>query len=157
MASSSKDEGIIAHARTLANTPWCEEYEKMISGMLYNPLEQKLCDARHRARVLAHKYNNIDPGQFSYEEGQKKREEMLKEMLGHVGEGAFVEPPFIPDYGSNVSLGKFAFINFKYVNQEKQERKRIYKDDEWMLTCVAAQFSTQVLSSSVTEYRSPLA
>lgn len=35
MASTEKNAAIIEHAKTFANTPWCEDYEKMISGMLY--------------------------------------------------------------------------------------------------------------------------
>ena len=34
-ASQEKDETQIAHARTLKNIPWCEQYERMVSGMLY--------------------------------------------------------------------------------------------------------------------------
>jgi hypothetical protein len=32
--AKSKNETIIARAKDLVNVPWCEEYEKMISGML---------------------------------------------------------------------------------------------------------------------------
>lgn len=34
MAKAQKDPEIIEIARTLENTPWCEEYEKMVSGMM---------------------------------------------------------------------------------------------------------------------------
>lgn len=34
MASTEKDAAIIAHAKTLANVPWCDDYENMISGVL---------------------------------------------------------------------------------------------------------------------------
>lgn len=34
MAKTQKDNEIIEIARGLTGTPWCEEYEKMISGML---------------------------------------------------------------------------------------------------------------------------
>lgn len=34
MAATQKDEKAIAHAKTLANVPWHEQYERMISGML---------------------------------------------------------------------------------------------------------------------------
>ena len=37
---------------------------------------------------------------------------MLKEIMGHVGEGTFIEPPFQIDYGANVSLGKRFYANF---------------------------------------------
>jgi hypothetical protein len=32
--AKSKNKAIIARAKDLVNVPWCEEYEKMISGML---------------------------------------------------------------------------------------------------------------------------
>lgn len=35
MAATEKDESQLAIARTLKNIPWCDDYEKMISGMLY--------------------------------------------------------------------------------------------------------------------------
>jgi hypothetical protein len=34
MAKQVKDKEIIEIAKTLSGTPWCDEYEKMISGML---------------------------------------------------------------------------------------------------------------------------
>ncbi|KAF5518299.1 Nodulation protein L [Colletotrichum aenigma] len=37
---------------------------------------------------------------------------MLKDILGKVGPGTFIEPPFIPDYGCNVVIGENCFINF---------------------------------------------
>ena len=33
-ASTEKDPVSIAFARTLNKVPWCEDYEKMISGMM---------------------------------------------------------------------------------------------------------------------------
>lgn len=35
-AKTEKDPAIIEYAKTLANTPWCDDYEKMISGVLYD-------------------------------------------------------------------------------------------------------------------------
>jgi hypothetical protein len=34
MATANKDPELIEFAKTLSNVPWCEEYEKMISGMV---------------------------------------------------------------------------------------------------------------------------
>lgn len=36
-ANTHKHAATLAQARTLANTPWCDDYEKMISGVLYVP------------------------------------------------------------------------------------------------------------------------
>jgi len=38
MAAKQKDEEQIALAKKLKHVPWCEEYEEMISGMLYVPI-----------------------------------------------------------------------------------------------------------------------
>jgi hypothetical protein len=35
MASTEKNAESIAYAKTLTNTPWCDDYEKMISGMVF--------------------------------------------------------------------------------------------------------------------------
>lgn len=35
MASTQKDAAAIEAAKELANVPWCDDYEKMISGVLY--------------------------------------------------------------------------------------------------------------------------
>ena len=41
------------------------------------------------------------------------RYERLKEILGKVGEDAFLEPPFYLDYGCNVSLGERFYSGMK--------------------------------------------
>jgi len=35
MASKTKNQELIEAAKSINNVPWCEDYEKMISGMLY--------------------------------------------------------------------------------------------------------------------------
>ncbi|OLN87644.1 putative acetyltransferase C18B11.09c 2 [Colletotrichum chlorophyti] len=112
MARTQKNDEIIELARQLQGTPWCEEYERMISGMLYNPLHPKLLEGRYRARCLLHKYNTLDPSIKYYDELMAAQQEMLKGILGKVGKGTFIEPPFIPDYGCNVIIGENCFINF---------------------------------------------
>ncbi|KAL0938623.1 acetyltransferase C18B11.09c 2 [Colletotrichum truncatum] len=112
MATTSKDTKIIELARDLQGTPWCEEYEKMISGMLYIPLHPKLLEGRHKARCIVHKYNTLDPSSKPYDELMNLQQDMMKGILGKVGKGTFIEPPFVPDYGCNVIVGENCFINF---------------------------------------------
>jgi hypothetical protein len=76
-----------------------------------------LLEARHRARGLAADYNNLDTKKVSLDKIASVRLELLRKLVGEVGEGTFVEPPFLPDYGCNVSIGKDTFINWKYVPQ----------------------------------------
>ncbi|OJD35220.1 nodulation protein l [Diplodia corticola] len=112
MAKAEKDDQIIEIARGLKGTPWCDEYERMISGMLYDPLHPKLLEGRHRARCLAYKYNNLDPNTAPYDKHGETQHALLSEILGKIGPGTFIEPPFVPDYGCNVSIGKNCFMNF---------------------------------------------
>lgn len=69
-------------------------------------------EGRHRARQLAFKFNNLDPNSGDYIEVGDKRAQLLEEILGRVGKGTFIEPPFLPDYGSNVIIGENCFMNF---------------------------------------------
>lgn len=47
-AKSELDPKVIEAAKTLQHTPWCDEYEKMISGMMYVnfPCYCPLCHSR---------------------------------------------------------------------------------------------------------------
>ncbi|KAJ5235786.1 uncharacterized protein N7469_004954 [Penicillium citrinum] len=112
MAATEKREDMISIARELSGVPMCDDYEKMISGMLYNPLLPRLVEARHRCRILTNDYNNLDPRTVAAEDISNVRFELLKKLVGHVGEGTFVEPPFRPDYGCNVVIGRDCFINW---------------------------------------------
>lgn len=133
MAATQKRPEIIDLARGLNHVPMCEDYERMISGMLYstpssliipsiltetryNPLLPKLAEARHRCRGVATDFNQLDAKTVSYEEIADRRMELLRNVVGRVGEGTFMEPPFWPDYGCNIAIGKECFINFKYIS-----------------------------------------
>jgi maltose O-acetyltransferase len=37
------------------------------------------------------------------------------QLLGRIGDGSFIQPPFACDYGSNISIGDRVFINFNTV------------------------------------------
>ena len=40
------------------------------------------------------------------------RADVLRELLGEVGDGVIVRPPFYCDYGSHISIGAGTFVNF---------------------------------------------
>jgi acetyltransferase-like isoleucine patch superfamily enzyme len=65
---------------------------------------------------VANDYNNLDTKAVSWKEIGERRFELLKNVVGRVGKGTFVEPPFWPDYGCNIVIGKECFVNFKYVS-----------------------------------------
>lgn len=79
----------------------------------YNPNIAKLLEARHRCRGVTADYNELDTKTTSYNDIFKTRLEMLRKVVGKVGSGTFIEPPFLPDYGCNIVIGNDCFINFK--------------------------------------------
>ncbi|KAH8178110.1 maltose acetyltransferase domain-containing protein [Sarocladium implicatum] len=115
MANTAKDEKAIAFAKNLDNTPWCDDYEKMISGVLYNCLAPELVQGRFRARRLMHKYNNTFPDDATPETLTADRTALLKQMMGSVGNEPFIEPPVNIDYGCNISIGNNFYSNFNLV------------------------------------------
>ncbi|KAM4065848.1 maltose acetyltransferase domain-containing protein [Hirsutella rhossiliensis] len=115
MAKAEKDPATIAFAKTLSNVPWCDDYEKMVSGVLYDCLAPELVNGRFRARRLMHKYNSHFPDDATAESLAADREKMLKQMLGKVGKAPFIEPPLNIDYGCNITIGESFYSNFNLV------------------------------------------
>ncbi|PNY29081.1 Uncharacterized protein TCAP_01011 [Tolypocladium capitatum] len=115
MASTEKNAAIIAFAKTLSNVPWCDDYEKMISGALYDAQVPELINGRFRARKLMNKYNTHFPDDATSQSLVDDREDMLKHMIGKVGKAPFIEPPLNIDYGCNVVIGDSFYSNFNLV------------------------------------------
>ena len=62
-----------------------------------------------------HKYNNTFPDDATADSLVEDRATLLKQMMGSIGEDAYIEPPINIDYGCNISIGKAFYSNFKYV------------------------------------------
>lgn len=60
-----------------------------------------------------HKYNSTFPDDATAESLDKFRTEQLKQIMGSIGENAYIEPPLSIDYGCNISIGKSFYSNFK--------------------------------------------
>lgn len=82
------------------------EREKMLRGELYLATDPELTAARVRARRLWQRFNATDPASL------KERSELLRELLGRIGTGVVIEPPFYCDYGTQIELSDDVFINF---------------------------------------------
>ena len=81
----------------------------MIGGELYDPRDPELEAGRARARGLLARLNApVDPGEHD-------RSAIVRELLGAVGKGCWIEPPFFCDYGSQITLGDRVFMNFNCV------------------------------------------
>lgn len=118
MAATTKNTQELEKAKKLNHIPWSDEYEKMISGMLYNSFQPSLEEARFKARAFAHKFNTwfpdaSTPASEGFRLLASERLKLLKSIIGHVGDdNVFIEPPFNIDYGCNISLGERFYANF---------------------------------------------
>lgn len=91
----------------MASSPKSEK-QKMLDGELYNAEDPVLVEDRAHAAALLHRYNSTihDPPKHFLQ---------LQGLLGSVGTGSVVRPPFFADYGYNIHLGRNVFLNFNCV------------------------------------------
>ncbi|WP_142847804.1 sugar O-acetyltransferase [Telmatospirillum sp. J64-1] len=82
------------------------EKQKMLDGDLYNAAAPELVAGRSRADRLMAAFNAAP---------EDRREEILRELLGSVGENTVIRPDFRCDYGENIKIGRNVFINFNCV------------------------------------------
>ncbi len=82
------------------------EREKMLSGLLYDPSDPELSRQRDVARNMAAAFNRTT------EEEKLKRQEILKALLGSMGEWTELYPSVQFDYGCNTYLGSRCYVNF---------------------------------------------
>ena len=80
--------------------------ERMLSGQLYDAGDETLTAARDRAKRLTWRYHQLDPTDWD------SRTQILQELLGHLGEDSWIEPPFRCDYGTQISIGDHFFANY---------------------------------------------
>lgn len=80
--------------------------ERMLAGEPYTAADPELEADAARAAALLHAYNASDPA-----DGEARRA-LLGRLLGAMGEGCVIRPPFHCDYGANIRLGRGVFMNF---------------------------------------------
>jgi maltose O-acetyltransferase len=85
------------------------EKEKMLAGELYHAGAPELQADAAKAKAWMLRYN------ASMAASTSDRRALLLELLGAVGDGAVVRPPFFCDYGYNIHLGSDVFLNFNCV------------------------------------------
>lgn len=85
------------------------EQEKMLSGELYCADDPELNAARHRADLLCRQLNALPMSEIAL------RMQMLRQLLGQVGENCVINPQFRCDYGCNIRMGENVFINYNCV------------------------------------------
>ena len=80
--------------------------DRMLRGDLYIADDDDLAADFARAQGLLDRYNG------TLHSEQDERDEILRELLGHVGEGVHIRAPFRCEYGTRVSIGDRTFLNY---------------------------------------------
>jgi maltose O-acetyltransferase len=83
------------------------EKDKMLTGELYQASDPELVHERRRCRSVLQAFNA--------QQDEDQRLVLLQQLLGRIGGGAFIQPPFACDYGYNLSIGDNVFVNFNTV------------------------------------------
>lgn len=80
--------------------------ERMLAGDLYIADDPESGRIARRAVQLADAYHRAAV------EDEGAARPLLEELIGFLGEGAFVKPPLFVDYGENIRIGARTFVNY---------------------------------------------
>lgn len=101
------------------------EYEKLHSGMIFNPGDPEIMKLQFSCLEKQYDFNATRPGET------EKREAMLHDMFAEVGEGCYIEPPLHANWGGyHTHLGNHVYANF---NLTLVDDTHIYIGDNTML------------------------
>ena len=83
--------------------------ERMLAGDLYISDDPESERRAYRAARLADSYHR------AWLADDATARPLLAELLGSLGEDAFVKPPLFVDYGEHISIGARTFVNYNLV------------------------------------------
>lgn len=83
--------------------------ERMQKNLPYKAWLDGLPEERLACKKKLCEYNFLPPERW------EERPELLKKILGKTGTGAYVEAPFLCDYGSNIEVGDNFFANYNLI------------------------------------------
>lgn len=81
--------------------------ELMLAGEFYNSWDPELVEMRNHALTLT--------GEFNSTWDKEKREKIVRELFGKLGDNPYITPPFNCDYGCYIFAGKNFYANFGLV------------------------------------------
>lgn len=88
------------------------EEEKIMAGILFKPGDPELRAIKLRTHNLNLDYNNC------YEDETEKRNRIIHEIVGKMGEGSFIQGPVFFHYGIHTTIGERFFGNFNLTIQD---------------------------------------
>ncbi len=89
-----------------------KEEEKIFAGKLFSPGDPELRAMKLRSHNLCQDYNS------AYEDETEKRAALLRDILGEMGEGTFIQGPVFFHYGKHTKIGKHFFGNYDLTVQD---------------------------------------
>lgn len=91
-------------------------FEKMLSGELYFPNDERVMQEQQKCLELQYDYNATRPS-----EGDK-RQALLKKMFAEIGEGCYIEPPLHANWGGrHIHFGSNVYCNFNFTAVDDAE------------------------------------
>ena len=82
------------------------------NGLLFSPAEPWRKERKRKTHNLNLEYNRL------YEDQTEAREAILREILGELQEGVFLQGPITFHYGIHTKIGRGTFINFNFTCQD---------------------------------------
>lgn len=83
-----------------------DQKDRMLRGELYMADDPELTGDYERCQILVEKFNLTSVTE------RKDRRRLLEELLGSIGDGSEIRPPFHCDYGYQIHIGSRTFINY---------------------------------------------
>lgn len=96
------------------------EEEKIFAGLIFDPRKKELKEIKHKAHEACRRYNALD-------EYDPRRQEIIREIIGGIGEPFYFQGPIQFNYGSHTYIGDNFFANF---NLMVMDDARIYIGDD---------------------------
>ena len=91
------------------------EEKRIFSGIVFSPADPELKAIKLKAHNLDTQYN------ATFEDEYEKREQILAELIGELGEGSRIQGPIQFHYGVHTKIGKNFFANFNFSVQDDGE------------------------------------
>jgi hypothetical protein len=81
-----------------------EEREKMLVGEYYNPRDPELIADYRNARDILQRLSRLHSRDLA------RREMLFRQLIGHAGEGVWIEMPFLCEYGRHIAIGDQSYV-----------------------------------------------
>ena len=86
--------------------------DRIFAGIMFNPGHPDLVAIKKRSHALSREYSQYP------EDEAEKRQQILKEMLGEMGQGVYMQGPIFFHYGKHTKVGDWFFANYNLTVQD---------------------------------------